>query len=294
MAGVGLGSSAVSSPGGCTGPARTGNSPNNGRTGQGATHAPRLWLLCSAPEPPVCTMAAGRPLDRTGGSVRHRPLVLLFAVAALLCGPVLALAPQARAHNSLIGSVPADGATVTAPLTRVLLGFVDPPSGNATFAVVSPSGERVDDSLATDPQPFGGYTVTLGLKPLSETGRYTVEYFTVALDGVPLSGKTSFIYTGSGEAPGSAGSGVAPGSAGSGVAPGSAGSGEAPGSRLPVAALLAAPLLLFGAMFVVMVLRRHQFPTPANGPIKPASCPECGETVTPVQSFCVLCGAPLR
>src|SRR3954469_8281544 len=207
MAGVGLGSSAASSPGACTGPARTGRSPTMDARSRGATHAQRLWLLCSARLSLPCTMAAGRPLDRTGGSVRHRPLVLLFAVAALLCGPVLALAPQARAHNSLIGSVPADGATVTAPLTRVLLGFVDPPSGNATFAVVSPSGERVDDNLATDPQPFGGYTVTVGLKPLSETGRYTLEYFTVALDGVPLSGKISFIYTGSGQAPGSAGSG---------------------------------------------------------------------------------------
>jgi methionine-rich copper-binding protein CopC len=208
--------------------------------------------------------------------VRHRLLVILFAVAALLCGPGLALAPQARAHNSLFASDPADGAHVTGPLTRVLLGFLDPPSGDSTFAVVAPSGERVDDSLATEPQPFGGYTVTLGLKPLSEVGRYTVEYFTVSLDGFPLSGEISFTYTGSGEAPGGTGSGVKS------------------GSRVPLTALLAAPLLLLGAMFVVIVSRRRASATPANGPTKPASCPQCGETVTPDQGFCVQCGAPLR
>jgi methionine-rich copper-binding protein CopC len=217
--------------------------------------------------------------------VRHRLLVLLFAVAAFLCGPVLALAPSARAHNSLFASDPADGATATGPLARVLLGFLDPPSGDSTFAVVAPSGQRVDDSLATEPQPFGGYTVTLGLKPLSEMGRYTVEYFTVSLDGYPLSGTISFTYTGSGEATGSTGSGGAPGSTGSGAES---------GSRAPLAALLAAPLLLLGAMSVVIVLRRRTFPTPANEPTEPASCRECGETVTPDQGFCVRCGAPLR
>jgi hypothetical protein len=158
----------------------------------------------------------------------------------------------------------------------VLLGFLDPPSGDSTFAVVAPSGERVDDSLATEPQPFGGYTVTLGLKPLSEVGRYTVEYFTVSLDGFPLSGEISFTYTGSGEAPGSTGSGVKS------------------GSRVPLTALLAAPLLLLGAMFVVIVSRRRASATPDNGPTKLASCPECGETVTPDQGFCAQCGAPLR
>jgi methionine-rich copper-binding protein CopC len=219
------------------------------------------------------------------GIMRHRLLVLLFTVAVLLCGPVLALAPQARAHNSFIGSVPASGATVTGPLTRVLLGFVDPPSGNATFAVVSPSGKRVDDGFAMEPQPVEGYTVTVGLGPLSEAGVYTVEYFTVALDGVPLSGEISFTYTGSGDAPGSAGSGESPGSSGS---------GESPQSRVPLPALLPAPLLLLAAMFVVIVLRRRAFPALVNGPAKPTSCPECGESVTPDQGFCVQCGASLR
>jgi copper resistance protein C len=220
-----------------------------------------------------------------GGRVRHRLLVLLFAAAALFCGPGVALAPQARAHNALIGTDPADGATVTGPLTRVKLGFLEPPSGNATFAVVSPSGVRVDDGLTTEPQPSGGYTVTVRLKPVSEAGRYTLEYFTVAQDGVPLSGKVSFTYDESG---------AAPRSTESGKAPASTGFGEAPGSRLPVTALLPAPLLLLGAMFVVIVLRRRACPMPANGPTKPASCPECGETVTPDQGFCVQCGAPLR
>jgi methionine-rich copper-binding protein CopC len=227
--------------------------------------------------------------------VRHRPLILLFVVAALLCGPVLASAPQARAHNSLIGSVPSDGETVTAPLTRVKLGFVDPPSGDATFAVASPSGERVDDSVAVEPQPVEGYTVTVGLKPLSETGRYTVEYFTVALDGVPVSGTFSFTYAGDGGAPESTGSGGAPGSAGTGRAPESTGSGTAPEGRLPLTALLPAPLLLLGGMFVVRMSRRRAVPTPAaSGAIRSASCSECGTAVTPDQGFCVRCGVPLR
>jgi methionine-rich copper-binding protein CopC len=227
--------------------------------------------------------------------VRHRPLVLLFIVVAFLCGPALASAPQARAHNSLIGSVPSDGETVTAPLIRVKLGFVDPPSGDATFAVASPSGQRVDDGVATEPQPVEGYTVTVGLKPLSETGRYTVEYFTVALDGVPLSGTFSFTYAGVGGAPESTGSGGAPGSTGTGKAPGSTGSGTAPKDRLPLSALLPAPLLLLGGMFVVRMSRRRAVPTPAaSGAIRSASCSGCGTTVTPDQDFCVRCGVPVR
>jgi methionine-rich copper-binding protein CopC len=227
--------------------------------------------------------------------VRHRPLVLLFAVVAWLCGPVLALAPQARAHNSFIGSVPSDGDTVTAPLTGVRLGFVDPPSGDATFAVASPSGERVDDSVATEPQPVEGYTVTIELKPLSETGRYTVEYFTVALDGVPLSGTFAFTYAGVGAAPESTGPGGAPGSTGTGKASESTGSGTAPKNRLPLPALLPAPLLLLGGMFAARMSRRRAVATSAaSGATRSASCSECGTTVTPGQGFCVRCGVPLR
>ena len=205
--------------------------------------------------------------------MRHRLLALLSA-AALACGPVLVLAPQARADTALIASDPADGATVTGPPSRVLLAFLDPPSGDSTFAVVSPSGKRVDDSVATEPQRAGGYTVTVGLKPLSEVGRYTVEYFTVALDGVPLSGTISFTYTGSG--------------ANSESRP------PDPGSRLPLTALLGTPLLLLIATCVVIMLRRRASPTPADVPATPASCPECGASATPDQGFCVQCGARLH
>jgi copper resistance protein C len=215
----------------------------------------------------------------------HRLVVLLFAVAALLCGPLLVFAPEAAAHNSFIGSNPPDGATVAGPLTEVRLGFVDPPSGNAAFAVVSPSGGRVDGGLRTEPQPYGGYTVTVELKPLSEAGRYTVDYFTVALDGVPLSGQFSFTYTGSSQAPAGAGSGAPPAAAGS---------GPVPRSRVPLAAVLPAPLLLLGAVLVVTVVGRRPSPTPADGPAEPACCPGCREAVTPDQGFCGRCGTPLR
>ena len=215
----------------------------------------------------------------------HRLLVLLLAVAALLCGPLLVFAPPAAAHNSFIGSNPPDGATVAGPLTQVRLGFVDPPSSNASFAVVSPSGARVDGGLRTEPQPYGGYTVTVELKPLTEAGRYTVDYFTVALDGVPLSGQFSFTYTGSSQAPASAGSSAPPAGARSGAVP---------RTRLPLAAVLPAPLLLVGAMLVVTVVGRRAVPGPVDGPAEPACCPGCGEAVTPDQAFCGRCGAPLR
>jgi methionine-rich copper-binding protein CopC len=215
----------------------------------------------------------------------RRLVVLLLALAAFLFGPLLVLAPPAEAHNSFIGSNPPDGATVAGPLTQVRLGFVDPPSGNAAFAVVAPSGARVDGGLRTEPQPYGGYTVTVELKPLSETGRYTVDYFTVALDGVPLSGQFSFTYTGSSQAPAGAGSSAPPAGAGRGTAP---------RSRLPLAAVPPAPLLLLGAMLVVTVVGRRPLPTPAHGPAGPARCPGCGETVAPDQGFCGRCGAPLR
>jgi copper resistance protein C len=203
--------------------------------------------------------------------VKHRTLVLLCAAAALVFGSVIGLAPQARADTALVSADPADGATVTASLTRVRLVFLDPLSRDATFAVLSPSGQRVDDSLATEPQQSGGYPVTLRLKPLAEQGRYTVQYFTVATDGVPLRGQISFTYTASG--------------------------GQS-SSGLPVAALIGAPLLLLAATVVIVVLRRRASSSPARPPAgpptKPASCPKCGASGTPNQRFCTTCGTPLR
>ncbi|MEU4677735.1 copper resistance protein CopC [Micromonospora sp. NPDC023737] len=138
-------------------------------------------------------------------------LVLSSAVA------VLASAPPAAAHGTLATSAPADGSTVSQPLTAVELYFTEQVAGNAYFTVTAPGGVRVDGGWTHgEPKPLDqpvreyflvdgkfepreyatGFPAVVRIAHLPATGQYSVSYLTVASDGDPVRGATTFRYTG--------------------------------------------------------------------------------------------------
>lgn len=123
-------------------------------------------------------------MRRTGGPLT---LVLLPALLALLV--LLAGAPRAAAHNTLLGTDPADGSTVDTPPSHVTLTFDQPAQALGTEVVVlgpdgavasTGSAELVDDTVA---QALAG-----GLA----AGTYTVQWRVTSADGHPLSGELTF------------------------------------------------------------------------------------------------------
>lgn len=125
------------------------------------------------------------PLSTRPVTLRGVVTLLLLAAAALV-----GLAGPAAAHDELVGSTPKAGATVTAPPAQVTLQFAEPPGSPELTAVVvvGPDGSRVEDGKPT----VAGSTVTQPLRPLSEPGRYEIEFRIVADDGHPVTGKVPF------------------------------------------------------------------------------------------------------
>lgn len=58
------------------------------------------------------------------------------------------------------------------------------------LTVISPSNERVDDGLLT----VSGTTLSVGLKELTESGKYRVEYELLVAEDVPVFGNFSFTF----------------------------------------------------------------------------------------------------
>lgn len=118
---------------------------------------------------------------------RHR-LVALAAAALVLASPV-ALATPASAHDSLTGSTPADGSTVTTAPERVRLTFTDEVKElGLTVLVKDPSGASVTDG---DPR-IDGNAVLQPVAPLTAPGVYIVAYRVVSSDGHPINGRFTF------------------------------------------------------------------------------------------------------
>ncbi|TQN27751.1 hypothetical protein FHX37_4480 [Haloactinospora alba] len=91
-----------------------------------------------------------------------------------------ALAPAALAHNTLVGSTPEDGATLDTAPEEVELTFNDEiGEGNNAVAVSGPDGDDHTDGDVT----VDGDTATAQLRPLEESGEYTVSYRIVSADG---------------------------------------------------------------------------------------------------------------
>ena len=124
----------------------------------------------------------------------HRSHVRLLAVlaGAAVC---LAAALPAVAHTELIGSSPADGATLTTPPTEVLLEFSEPVQTEfGQVAVLDDADVHHEQGNAQ----IVDATVTQDVDELS-AGTYRISYRVGAADGHPITGTLTFTVTAAAE-----------------------------------------------------------------------------------------------
>jgi methionine-rich copper-binding protein CopC len=146
-----------------------------------------------------------------------RTVVRLAAVFATTVLAVALAAPPASAHGLLVSSVPANGGTLNAPDETVTLAFTEKPAPFAFFAVIAPSGARVDETWS-HAEPFrlekpmveyqqvdgqwlprefhAGFPVRVPVSHWPEQGAYVVRYHSVASDGDTVKGEVRFTYRG--------------------------------------------------------------------------------------------------
>lgn len=130
----------------------------------------------------------GRPLVPTATGLAAAALAVLLS--ALLAVPVLAgLATPARAHDVLVGSDPADGATLDVPPGHVVLTFsADQMALGNALAVTDPAGtDHVVGAAVVE-----GRELRQELDGAGPAGEWTVQWRSVASDGHPVSGTLTF------------------------------------------------------------------------------------------------------
>jgi len=114
-------------------------------------------------------------------------------VAALTLA-VLGAAPAA-AHNRIVGSDPADGATVARTPAALVLTFNEPAIAMGTqIAVTGPEGP-----VAVGAPQLVDATVTQPLAAGAPAGRYTVDWRVTSADGHPITGSLAFTAQAPGE-----------------------------------------------------------------------------------------------
>lgn len=122
---------------------------------------------------------------------------VLAGVGGLLATVALALAPSvaASAHDYLVDTSPASGATQTEPLTQVKLTFNDRVldlGGNGSSAILrvtDASGKHYETGCPTILDAAVSAPVALGV-----AGGYTVDWQVVSADGHTVSGSYGFTY----------------------------------------------------------------------------------------------------
>lgn len=128
-------------------------------------------------------------LDRAWRGLLALAAVLLIAASTLVASP-------AAAHDRLIGSDPAAGATVDGSpeaLTLTFSGVISPDPGASDVQVTDAAGTQLaGDPVATD------NTLTVPLVAQGE-GAVTVLWKVVSSDGHPISGEYSFTITAAAE-----------------------------------------------------------------------------------------------
>ncbi|GAA1668628.1 hypothetical protein GCM10009745_08820 [Kribbella yunnanensis] len=125
--------------------------------------------------------------------MRRLTAVLVASLLAL----VISTGPAA-AHAKLESMTPADGSSMPAPPTKVVLTFNEPVGSNGTqIQVKSPAGVNV----ATGAPQVLDSTVTQPVGAMIEAGRYQVEARVVSADGHPITVSASFTITHAGHAP---------------------------------------------------------------------------------------------
>ncbi|HET8599275.1 MAG TPA: copper resistance CopC family protein [Segeticoccus sp.] len=157
---------------------------------------------------------------------RARSALLALAVLAVLGGMTAlqtATAPPASAHDVLIRTVPAGGASIGQLPGEVQLIFEEPPLKLGTQVIVSgPNGPAQQGKPVID-----GSTVRQQLAPGAPAGKYTVDYRVTSDDGHVVSGSFSFTAQ-----KGAAGADAKPsGATATPLAPGASTSASAPAGR---------------------------------------------------------------
>jgi copper resistance protein C len=130
----------------------------------------------------------------TPRAVHRRPRRGLALLATTLLSGVLVLAgaSAAQAHDTLVGTDPADGSTVAEVPDHVTLTFGEPAQALGTEVVVhGPNGE----ALSVGPAQLAGNAVTQDVAPVRPAGVYTVEWRVTSQDGHPVSGTFTFTAT---------------------------------------------------------------------------------------------------
>ncbi len=111
-----------------------------------------------------------------------------MSVAVLVGVLVLVTAGHAAAHNELVGSTPADGATVAAAPAEIALEFDQPVQTQfGQIAVLDAIGGHHEQG---EPQ-IAGVTVTQDVDQLAQ-GAYQISYRVASADGHPISGTLTF------------------------------------------------------------------------------------------------------
>ena len=107
---------------------------------------------------------------------------------ALFAG-VFLLNPQTVFANTLVATTPVAGASLeSAPSAVTITTEIALMDAGNEVTVTDPNGARVDDGAIT----IDGVNAVVGLKQLSKTGIYTVNYSLLAENDVPLVGKFTF------------------------------------------------------------------------------------------------------
>jgi copper resistance protein C len=123
------------------------------------------------------------------GGLRSRLSVRVAVLMLLTLAAGIGLAGPAAAHNVLIGSDPADGATLQSAPTTVKLTFDQPVQNfQPVMTVIGPDGQRYESG---SPQ-IDSTVVSTGVNALPVAGAYTIAYRIVSADGHPVQGEVHF------------------------------------------------------------------------------------------------------
>jgi methionine-rich copper-binding protein CopC len=110
-------------------------------------------------------------------------LMTSLLIGAFSASPVLA--------TSLVSSSPVGGSVLSvAPTAVTITANADLTDGANEVTVLDPTGNRVDDGSVQ----MQGATLTVGIKPLTATGIYTVNYTIMAIGETPLTSTFTFLF----------------------------------------------------------------------------------------------------
>lgn len=126
--------------------------------------------------------------------MRRAALTIGACVLALFA--TFAFAPVASAHSALVGSDPADGASVAVGPPTVTLTFNEPLQESfPALTVVGPDRNYWQEGEPT----VTGRTISTSLRELGPAGEYLINYRVTSADGHPVEGQLRFTLTAAGQ-----------------------------------------------------------------------------------------------